>query len=239
VATGPENRRQTVETVSIPTPNGTFQPERRDETIVTVQGNQTVTNTATYQPDPNQRLALSQQTVETATKGPKGAIVTETNIYGTAMAGRVYSPGMPLQIVEQRLVTQTVGADGSVTETLQTRQPSLADPNRLSAPQFVAETVCVGQCLPPEEEAPVQVAKADDAKAKAKQKGKEQPVEQAAAPATEPSEPKPTAPAKTAAAAPPATAASKGKAPAPAKPPTPAELNPPMPPPRQGDAPLR
>jgi hypothetical protein len=68
------------------------------------------------------------------------------NIYGRAIPGVVQDPGAPQQIQEQQIVSRQKNPDGSVTESLSVRRPSLGDPTQLGSVQKISETVCSGKC---------------------------------------------------------------------------------------------
>ena len=50
------------------------------------------------------------------------------------------------KIKEQQIIVRTPGADGSVTETMSVRRPTLADQSHLGPATQISQTVCTGKC---------------------------------------------------------------------------------------------
>jgi hypothetical protein len=136
------------ETVYRLSPNGEmFTALQRVKTQVK-QGNTATEQVAEYEPGVTGTLQLARQTVSSSTKDAAGNETTETNLYSAAADGRVQESGASQQIKEQQIITRKAGSNGTVTETLAVRRPSLADPNRLGSAQTISETVCKGNCKP-------------------------------------------------------------------------------------------
>lgn len=119
------------------------------------QGDRMKVNTATYEPDVQGRLNLRSQAVETVAKNADGTESVERTLYRVEAPGVAGSSSSSPRLVEQQLIDRRA-AGGEVVETLSVRRPSLSDPNRLSAPEKVSETVCQGKCLPDPKLAPKQ-----------------------------------------------------------------------------------
>lgn len=110
-------------------------------------GATTTVQSAEYEAGDMGRMQLARQSVATTTKQPGGASVTELNLYARGAGGQVQSNNAPPQIKEQQIIERVVGPDGSVTEVVSARRPSVSDPNTLGELRKIAETVCRGKCV--------------------------------------------------------------------------------------------
>ncbi len=154
VTTGAEANQQTTETVQRTDGNGGFRDMLREVTTTKKNGNQTVMNTASYEPDMNRQMVLARQAVTTTTRQKNGTETEETNLYDSNVPGVSRYPGAPMQLKEQQIIQRQPAADGSVVETFSVRRPTVTDPNHLGPVQQISQTVCVGKCLPDEMAAP-------------------------------------------------------------------------------------
>lgn len=148
VSTGTDAARTITESVYRANSNGGMVEALRNVTQETKANGQTVDNTANYEPGITGQLQLHSQSVSTSVKQPDGSETVQVDLYAAAADGRVQDAGAKQQIKEQQVITRTKGADGSVTETLSVRRPSVADPTRLGGLQQISQTVCQGQCEP-------------------------------------------------------------------------------------------
>jgi hypothetical protein len=146
VSSGTETAQHSSETVYRLSPNGGMVEALRQVTDSTKQNNQSTSNTSYYEPGVSGSLELARQSVSTTIKAAGGAEVTETNLYARSADGRLQENGAPQQIKEQQIVERRKGSDGSVTETLSVRRPSLSDPTHLGGVQKISETRCAGKC---------------------------------------------------------------------------------------------
>jgi hypothetical protein len=94
-------------------------------------------------------MRLASQAVSTTTKDKDGNETSEVDIYASAADGRVQENGAPQQVKEQQLITRHVGSDGSVTDSVSVRRPSISDPTKLGNPQQISQTTCTGKCITP------------------------------------------------------------------------------------------
>lgn len=145
VVTGTDANKNTTETIYRPGPNG-FAPVIQRVTVDTQSGNQSTERAAEYEPGLTGQLQLHSQTSATTTKQPNGREVTQLDIYAAGADGVVQQQGSAQQIKEQQIITRQKAADGSVTETVSVRRPTLDSPNRLGPAQQISQTVCTGKC---------------------------------------------------------------------------------------------
>lgn len=141
------DRTDTNETVYRRSQNGELYPALREVKTETKSGQTTTEQIADYEPSVTGNLQLARQTVATTTTDKSGNQTSEVNLYSAAADGRVQEQGAPQQIKEQQLITRRVGSDGTVTETLSVRRPTISDPTKLGGVQQISETVCKGKCL--------------------------------------------------------------------------------------------
>jgi hypothetical protein len=121
----------------------------RNVTQETKSNGQTVVNIANYEPGLTGQLQLHNQSVSTTVKQPDGSQATQVDLYAASADGVVQSADAKMQVKEQQIITRKKGPDGSVTEVLSVRRPSISDPTHLGNPEKISETVCQGQCETP------------------------------------------------------------------------------------------
>jgi hypothetical protein len=143
------DRTDTKETVYRVSQNGELYPALQEVITETKTGPTTTAQIADYEPSVTGNLQLARQTVSTATTDKAGNETREVNLYSAAADGRVQENGAPQQIKEQQVITRHVASDGTVTETLSVRRPSISDPTKLGGLQQISETVCKGKCINP------------------------------------------------------------------------------------------
>lgn len=141
------DRTDTKETVYRRSQNGEMFPALQHVIVETQSGQTTTQQVADYEPSLTGNLQLARQTVSTTTKDKNGNETGEVNIYASAADGRVQENGAPQQIKEQQLITRRVGSDGSVTDSVSVRRPSINDPTKLGSPKQISETTCTGKCI--------------------------------------------------------------------------------------------
>lgn len=146
VSTGTDASRTTTESVYRPNGNGGFDEAVRSVTDETKSGNTTVKRNAEYEIGVNGSLQLHEQTVSTTSKEAGGNETTQVDLYAPAMPGIAREANAAPQIKEEQIISRQKGADGSLTETLSIRRPTLANPNKLGSLQKLSETVCRGKC---------------------------------------------------------------------------------------------
>jgi hypothetical protein len=135
------------ETVMLRDANGSLYEAQRSSTVETKSGNQTVTNTAIYEPTvDNGSLALTRQQVMKTTANPDGSSTAEVEIFGRASDGRAREAGAPPALTEKRTIERQKGADGAIVETQKVQLPNVNDPGKLDAARKVSETICRGEC---------------------------------------------------------------------------------------------
>ena len=145
-STGTDSRQQSSETVYRLSNNGGLYEALRQVSVSTKQGDRSTADTAYYEPGVTGALVLARQSVSTTVKGSDGRETTEVNLYARAADGRVQENDAPQQIKEQQIIERRKGPDGSVTETLSVRRPSVSDPKQLGGVQRISETLCKGKC---------------------------------------------------------------------------------------------
>ena len=136
------------ETVYLKSNNGDLVAARRNLTDSEKSGDTTKTTVANYEADYAGRMALMKSENSTAVVAKDGKEVVEKNIYGANALGTARTDQNGQKIAEQDIVVRTPGPDGSVTETVSVRRPTLSDKDRLGAPTQISETVCTGKCDP-------------------------------------------------------------------------------------------
>jgi len=135
------------ETVMLRDANGSLYEAQRSSTVETTSGNQTVTNTAIYEPTvDNGSLALTRQQVLKTTANADGSSRQEVEIFGRASDGRAREAGAPPALTEKRTIERQKGADGAIVETQKVQLPNVNDPGKLDAARKVSETICRGEC---------------------------------------------------------------------------------------------
>jgi hypothetical protein len=127
--------------------NGGLYEAQRSSTVETKSGNQTVTNTAIYEPTvDNGSLALTRQQVMKTTANADGSSRQEVEVFGRASDGRAREAGAPPALTEKRTIERQKGADGAIVETQKVQLPNVNDPGKLDAARKVSETICRGEC---------------------------------------------------------------------------------------------
>src|ERR1035437_292195 len=134
------------ETVMLREANGSLYEAQRLATVETKSGNQTVTNTAIYEPGVNGNLSLTRQSVVKATSNPDGSSSEEVEIYGRTSDGHAREAGEAPALTEKRTIERQKAAGGAIVETQTVQLPSVSDPGRLEPARKVAETICRGEC---------------------------------------------------------------------------------------------
>jgi hypothetical protein len=146
VSSGTEAAQQSSETVYRLNPNGGMSEAVRQVTVSTKSKDKSTADISYYEIGATGSLELKQQSVSTTLKAPDGRETTEVNLYAPAVPGRVQENGAPQQLKEQQIIGRTKNADGSVSETLSVRRPSISDPTLLGGVQKISETRCTGKC---------------------------------------------------------------------------------------------
>ena len=127
--------------------NGGFYAAVKTTTEHKEQGSQATDNTVEYEAAPGGELAVHSQTVTKTVTGANGAKDTVVDVFGTNVPGTVNTSGA-LKLQERQLIQQTPGANDMVTQTTSVQRPTINDPNTLSAPRELSQTVCKGNCKP-------------------------------------------------------------------------------------------
>jgi len=146
VTSGDDAKQQTNESVYRPGLNGAMVEALRQVTVSTKNGGTTTADTSYYEPGVSGALDLARQAASTTTKRPDGSELTETNLYGRSTDGRAQQSGTAQMLKEQQIVVRQKNADGSLTETLSVRRPTVSDPTTLGNVQKISESVCTGKC---------------------------------------------------------------------------------------------
>ena len=135
------------ETVMLRDANGNLHEAQRSSTIETKSGNQTVTNTAIYEPTvDNGSLALTRQQVIKSTANPDGSSTQEVETFGRASDGRAHEAGAAPALTEKRTIERQKGPGDAIVETQTVQLPNVNDPGRLEPARKVSETICRGEC---------------------------------------------------------------------------------------------
>ena len=142
------------------TDGGQFGEAVRTEKTAQMKDGQAISNVVRYERDFTGRLQAASQEVTTTVKQADGSEVIQVNQYGFA-DGKARTDGGSQALKEQQNIIRKTNADGTVSETVSVRRPSLSDGNRLSDPQVISQTVCAGQCTakPTGEDKPAAAAK--------------------------------------------------------------------------------
>ncbi len=143
------NGKRESETVMLRDTNGSLYEAQRSATTETTTGNQTVANTAIYEPGVNGNLSLTRQQIIKTTTNADGSSREEVDIFGRPSDSRAREAGAPPALTEKRIVERQKSAGGAVVETQSVQLPSVNDPGRLDPPRKVYETVCRGECNKP------------------------------------------------------------------------------------------
>jgi hypothetical protein len=154
VTEGTDTSSNTTESVYRPDTNGGYHEALRSVKSVVKNGGQTTESTADYEPGVTGQLQLHAQSTAVTKKLADGTEVQQIDLFSNNVAGHVQEGSTAMQEKEQQIIERKTGADGSVTETLSVRRPTVSDPKRLGDLQKLSETVCTGQCVPPTPKAP-------------------------------------------------------------------------------------
>jgi hypothetical protein len=136
----------TTESVYRPDMNGGYHEALKSVTTVIKNGDQTTQKTDDYEPGVTGQLQLHAESTSVTKKLPDGTETTQVDLYSANVAGRLYDSTAPMQIKEQQTIERRTLPDGSVTETLSVRRPTVTDSSRLGDSQKLSETVCTGKC---------------------------------------------------------------------------------------------
>jgi hypothetical protein len=135
------------ETVMLRDANGSLYEAQRSSTVETKSGNQTVVNTAIYEPTvDNGGLKLARQQVMKTIAKPDGSSSEEVEIFGRPSDGRARAADAAPSLTEKRTIERQKGPGGATVETQTVQLPNVNDPGRLDPPHQVSETICRGAC---------------------------------------------------------------------------------------------
>ena len=126
--------------------SGGFYAAVRKSTEHVEQGSQATENVAEYEASPGGSLQLHSQTVSKTIAQPDGSKDQVVDLYGQSVPGTVASTGLKLQ--ERQLIQAKQTARDTVVQTVSVQRPTISDPNSLSAPREISQTVCKGSCKP-------------------------------------------------------------------------------------------
>lgn len=157
ITDGPATNQHTTESVYQRDGAGGFRETLRQVKTSAKQNDTTTETTARYEPGVTGQLQLASQAESVSTKQPGGAETIQVNMYAHTVAGQLQDNNAKMRIQEQQIIERRANPDGSVTETLSVRRPSMGDPNRLGDLRKISETVCKGKCEP--EKTPAEPAK--------------------------------------------------------------------------------
>jgi hypothetical protein len=124
---------------------GNLYESERVATTETKSEGKTIRSSAYYHPGVNSQMMLSKQEVTTTRTNADGSKTEEIDTFGRASDGKTHNAGDVLPLSERKTVERRT-ANGATVETVMLQTPSINDPNRLSAPQKVSETICRGVC---------------------------------------------------------------------------------------------
>jgi hypothetical protein len=134
------------ETVMLRNANGSLYEAQRTSTVETKSGNQTVKNTAVYEPTVSGEMTLTRQQLMKLTANADGTSSEEVEIFGRASDGRAREAGAPPALTEKRVIERQKMSDGAVVEKQTVQLPDVNNPGKLDAARKVSETVCRGEC---------------------------------------------------------------------------------------------
>ena len=140
------NRQREDQTVYQKSTSGDFVPIRRTVMDTRKSDGKTEDTVANYELDYSGRMTPLSQETSTTVVSKDGKQIIERDIYASASDGVPRDEQGGQKLKEHQTVVRTPGADGTVTETISVRRPTLADQTRLGAPAQISETVCVGKC---------------------------------------------------------------------------------------------
>jgi hypothetical protein len=130
--------------------NGGFRTAVRQTVDHTKQGSQDSDNSAEYELGPDGQLQLHSQTVTKTVTRPDGSKDTVVDIYSRGVPGTVNGNESGLKLQEQQLIETAPGPNKTVVQTLSVRRPTVSDPGALGPARQLSQTVCQGDCKPPE-----------------------------------------------------------------------------------------
>jgi len=142
------NHTRDDQTVYQKSTNGEFVPVRRTVTESLKSGDKTEATVANYENNYLGRMALLSSENTTTVVSKDGKQVVERNLYDAASFGAPRDDEGGQKIKEQQTIVRTPGPDGSVTETVSVRRPTLADQAHLGTSVQISETICTGKCDP-------------------------------------------------------------------------------------------
>jgi hypothetical protein len=130
--------------------NGGFYTAVRQTTEHKEQADQSSDNTAEYERGPNGELQLHNQTVTKTVTRPDGSKDAVVEVYGRNVPGTVSSSDSSLKLEEQQVIETAPGPNNTVVQTLSVRRPTVSDPGTLGPARQLSQTVCQGDCKPPQ-----------------------------------------------------------------------------------------
>jgi hypothetical protein len=126
--------------------NGGFYEATRQTTEHTDNGSQSTDSTAEYERGATGEMQLHGQTVTTTVKQPDGSEESQVDTFGRNAPGMVDSPSNKMKLQFHEIVQRQKGPGNEVMETRSLQQPLISDPDRLSPPHQVSQTICRGKC---------------------------------------------------------------------------------------------
>jgi hypothetical protein len=130
--------------------NGGFVVSAREVKETSQTGNKSTENRTLYQPfGADGQMRVTEQSVSETVKQPDGAELVQKTIYGPSWTGNVGSAEAGPQLREQDLIERKPGPGGTVVESTSVSRPTPSNPNKLSPPTKISETVCTGNCKNP------------------------------------------------------------------------------------------
>jgi hypothetical protein len=139
--------KQESESVMLRNVDGNLYEAQRSSTVEKTTGNQTVSNTAIYEPTvDNGNLALTRQQVSKSIANPDGTSSQVVEIFGRPSNGRAYAADALPTLTEKRTFDHQKAPGGAVIETQTVQLPDVNNPGRLEPARKVGETICRGEC---------------------------------------------------------------------------------------------
>jgi hypothetical protein len=89
---------------------------------------------------------LSTQAVSQTVPSPDGSATTTVDVYSIHGSGTTVNSGGKMALKEQQQIIRQAGPNGQITETVVSRKPTVAEPNRLGPAQVLSKSVCQGNC---------------------------------------------------------------------------------------------
>ena len=131
--------------------NGGFYPAVRQTTEHTVQGAEVSENRAEYERGANGELQLHGQTVTKTVTRPDGLKDAVVDVYSRDVPGIVSGNESGLKLQERQVIESTPGPGNTVVQTVSVQRPTVSDPGKLGPARPLSQTVCKGDCKPPQE----------------------------------------------------------------------------------------